>query len=93
MCDMLQGPLSSTKSKQANEYHQWFADKLCQQATKITSITGAQDIISVATSKMLVTVGKMLVENRAMLLPTIHSEFNMYAKSLFHNADIDEPLN
>ena len=41
-------------------------DNLRQQATK------AHDLIHRATNKMLIEVGRMLLENRAALLPTIH---------------------
>ena len=34
-----------------------------------------QDVINTAMAKTLVTVGEVLLENRAMLLPSIHSIF------------------
>ena len=46
-------------------------DTIGQQTS---TMDNAQDIICAATIRMLVTVGKMLMENRAMLLPTIHSD-------------------
>ena len=46
-------------------------DTLGQQTS---TMGNAQDIICAATIRMLVTVRKMLMENRAMLLPTIHSD-------------------
>ena len=57
-----------------------------------TSIMGnVQDIICAATIRMLVTVGKMLMENRAMLLPTIHSDFIHYARGLFAAKGMQDP--
>ena len=55
-------------------------DTLGQQTS---TIDNAQDIICAATIRMLVTVRKMLMENRAMLLPTIHSDIMYYASGLF----------
>ena len=49
---------------------------LHQQATK------AHDLIHRATNKMLIEVGRMLLENRTALLPTIHLEFIQYARDL-----------
>ena len=51
-------------------------DTLGQQTSTMGNV---QDIICAATIRMLVTVGKMLMENRAMLLPTINSDFMHYA--------------
>ena len=58
-----------------------------------TSTMGnAQDIICAATIRMLVTVGKMLMENRAMLLlPTIDSDFIHYARGLFAAKGMQDP--
>ena len=64
-------------------------DTLGQQTS---TMGNAQDIICDATIRMLVTVGKMLMENRAMLLPTIHSDFMHYAGGLFAAKDMQDPL-
>ena len=53
-------------------------DTLGQQTS---TMGNAQDIICAATIRLLVTVRKMLMENRAMLLPTIHSDFMHYARA------------
>ena len=60
---------------------------LRQQATK------AHDLIHRATNKMLIEVGRMLLENRAALLytvPTIHLEFIQYARDLMSESRILE---
>ena len=59
-------------------------DNLGQQATE------AHDLIHRATNKMLIEVGGMLLENRAALLPTIHSEFIQYARDLMSESRIQE---
>ena len=50
-----------------------------------------QDVINTAMAKTLVTVGKVLFENRAMLLPSIHSIFTKYAQDLIKAKDMQEP--
>ena len=55
-------------------------DTLGVQTGAINSST--QDIIFAATTRMLTIVGKMLMENRAMLLPTIQSDFIKGARDL-----------
>ena len=57
---------------------------LCLQATK------AHDLINRATNKMLIEVGRMLLESRAALLPTIHLEFIQYARDLMSESRIQE---
>ena len=42
-------------------------------------------------AKTVVTVGKTLLENRAMLLPRIHSMFVNYAQDLANAEDLQEP--
>ena len=64
-------------------------DTLGQQTS---TIDNAQDIICAATIRMLVTVRKMLMENRAMLLPTIHSDIMHYARGLFAAKGMQYPL-
>ena len=49
------------------------------------------DIICAATNRMLITVGKMLIENRAALLASIHFDFTQHAKDLFTAKGIEEP--
>ena len=66
-------------------------DTLGQQATVITSMSNAEDIICAVTNRMLITVGTMLMENRAMLLPSILSDFKQYAKDLIIAKCIQEP--
>ena len=56
-----------------------------------TTMGNAQNIICAATIRMLVTVGKMLMGNRAMLLPTIHSDFIHYARGLFAARGMQDP--
>ena len=41
-----------------------------------------RDVINIAMTKTLVTVGKVLLGNRARLLPRSHSIFTKYAKDL-----------
>ena len=42
-------------------------------------------------AKTVVTVGNVLQENRAMLLPSIHSMFTNYAQDLAKAEDLQEP--
>ena len=50
----------------------------CQQIRCMEQVIATQDVINTAMAKTLVTVGKVLFENRAMLLPSIHSIFTKY---------------
>ena len=59
-------------------------DNLRQQATK------AHDLIHRATNKMLIEVGRMLLENRAALLPTIHLKFMQCARDLMSESRIQK---
>ena len=54
-------------------------------------MSNAEDIICAVTNRMLITVGTMLLENRAMLLPSILSDFTQYAKDLIIAKCIQEP--
>ena len=58
----------------------------------VVGISNAQDILNAAVNKTLLTVGNMLLENRAMLLPSIHTHFNENAKALQHAHKITESL-
>ena len=64
-------------------------DTLGVQTGAINSST--QDIIFAATTRMLTIVGKMLMENRAMLLPTIQSDFIKGARDLIAAKGMQEP--
>ena len=48
------------------------------------------DIVCLATTKMLIMVGKMLLNNKATLLPTICSEFKTYVNELSTAVDIQK---
>lgn len=50
----------------------------------------AHDIIRTVTDHMLIEVGKMLLENRATLLPAIYSSFIQHTKRLVAQG-IEEP--
>ena len=62
-----------------------------QQPPSIECIVSNEDIIAAAMNKTLITVGKMLLENQALLLPTIHSTFNKHAKDLVMVKGLQEP--
>jgi len=66
-------------------------DTYYQQLNCTKQITTAQDVINTAVAKTVVTVGKVLLENRAMLLPSIHFMFTNYAKDLAKAEDLQEP--
>ena len=51
-------------------------------AHKAKSAHMAHDIIRIATDHMLIEVGRMLLENRATLLPAIYSSFLQHTKHL-----------
>ena len=63
-------------------------DTLGRQTSTMGNV---QDIICAATIRMQVRVGKMLMENRAMLLPTIHSDFIHYTRGLFAAKGMQDP--
>ena len=48
------------------------------------------EIIVASTTTMLSTVGKMLIENKATLLPIILQDFVKYAKSLAGSQELSE---
>ena len=50
-------------------------DTYCQQIPCMEQVITTQDVINTAMAKTLVTVRKALIENRAMLVPSIHSIF------------------
>ena len=92
MSDMLQVPFSKENQPiSTDEDLKELVDTLRQQATVITSMSNAEDIICAVTNRMLNTVGTMLMENRAMLLPSILSDFKQYAKDLIIAKCIQEP--
>lgn len=66
-------------------------DTYCQQIHSTEQIITTQDVINIAMVKTLVTVATVLLENRAMLLPHIHSLFTNYAKDLAKTEDLQEP--
>ena len=76
--------LKTNKPISTNDDLKCLIDNLGQQATE------AHDLIHTATNKMLIEVGGMLLENRAALLPTIHSEFIQYARDLMSESRIQE---
>ena len=66
-------------------------DTYCQQIHCVEKIRTPQDVINIAMAKTVVTVGNVLLENRAMLLPIIHSMFTNYAQDLAKAEDLQEP--
>lgn len=66
-------------------------DTYCQQIHCAEKIRTPQDVINIAMAKTVVTVGNVLLENRAMLLPSIHSMFTNYAQDLARAEDLQEP--
>ena len=66
-------------------------DTYCQQIPCMEQVITTQDVINTAMAKTLVTVGKVLLENRAMILPSIHSIFTKYAQDPVKAKDMQEP--
>ena len=65
-------------------------DTYCEQIPCMEQVITTQDVINTAMAKTLVTVGRVLFENRAMLLPSIHSIFTKYAQDLIKAKDMQE---
>ena len=63
-------------------------DSIGQQNTGKDTV---HNVTSTATNKMLSAIGKMLMENRATLLPTIYSDFIQYASEVTAAQGISEP--
>lgn len=59
---------------------------------EVVNINHVQDVLIVAMNKMLIGIGIMLLEKRASLMPTIHSEFINNARALYNAHDFQEPL-
>ena len=66
-------------------------DTYSQQIPCMEQVITSQDVINIAIAKTLVTVGKVLLENRAMLLPSIHAILTKYAQDLVKAKDMQEP--
>ena len=70
---------------------QQLIDTYYQQIPSVDQVITTQDVITIAMARTLVTVGKELLGNRAMLLTSIHSLFNKYAKDLVKAKNMPEP--
>ena len=92
MLNMYKSYLVILKQKQAISKDEDLKVLIDTHGQQTSTIDNAQDIICAATIRMIVTVGKMLMENRAMLLPTIHSDIMHYARGLFAAKGMQDPL-
>jgi len=61
---------------------QQLIDTYTQQIPSIDQVVTAHDVIMTAMAKTLVRVGHILLEKRAILLPSIHSIFMSHARDL-----------
>ncbi len=57
----------------------------------VDQINNTRDIIKVAMSKTLATVARVLLENKAMLLPSIHDMFTTYVREIVATTGLQEP--
>ena len=65
-------------------------DSIVQQIPNLDEVVTYHDVLDVAMIKTVVRVGKVLIENQALLLPTIHSIFRQ-ARILLNAKGIQEP--
>ena len=67
------------------------SDTYCQQIHCAEQVRTPYDVMNIAMAKTAFTMGNASLENRYMLLPSIHSMFTNYAQDLAKAEDLQEP--
>ena len=88
---MLQVTSSDTATVSTDRDLRSLLDTIVQRIATLSEVVSYEGVVNVAVLKTVVTVGNVLLEKRAILLPAIHAIFRQQARVLLTAKQVPEP--